>query len=337
MTETIPIIDLSILHTPEGVEILSTQIGDACRDIGFFYVINHGVPSSLVHELFNVGYDFFQNKANEDKLKISMKYAARAFRGYFVLGGELTRKKPDWKEGLYFGAELQDDHPFVLEGKPMHGKNLWPEDMPQMKDAVLNYMEALTVLGHLIMELIGRSLALDPNYFREKFTSEPFTPFRLFYYPPDDLGYHLDDHTERWGVGEHTDYGVITILAQDEIGGLQVKTKSGEWIEAPPIPNSFVVNIGDMLGIWTGGKYKATPHRVKNISSNGRLSAPFFFDPGFDCVIEPASSFDGDNNLFVDANSPWSKPFRYGDYIHMKVMNNFPELSKSNNDQMTIK
>jgi len=211
----------------------------------------------------------------------------------------------------------------------MHGKNLFPKDMAQMKTTVLEYMDSMTQLGHRLMELIGRSLNLDSNYFREKFTNEPFTPFRLFYYPPDETGHH-DDSTPRWGVGQHTDYGVITILAQDSVGGLQIKTKSEEWIEAPPIQDTFIVNIGDMLGIWTGGKYKATLHRVKNSSSHGRLSAPFFFDPGFDCVIEPGCA-SKDDNTFIDNDSPWSKEFKYGDYIHMKVKNNFPELSRMNN------
>jgi len=187
----------------------------------------------------------------------------------------------------------------------------------------MSYMDALTHLGHQLMELVGRSLNLGENYFREKYTNEPFTPFRLFYYPPDEMGLH-DDNTIRWGVGEHTDYGVLTLLAQDNIGGLQIKLKDGTWIDAPPIQDSFVVNIGDMLSIWTNGLYKATPHRVKNESKRGRLSAPFFFDPCFDCIIEPVVT--GENELFVKKDSPWSKPFKYGDYYHYKMKNNFPDL-----------
>jgi len=316
----IPIIDLSLLKKEGGIEQLTIEVGDACRDIGFFYVINHGIEKDLINELFKTGHEFFE-KPVEDKQKISMNLGGNAYRGYFILHGELTSKKPDHKEGIYFGSELPDDHPMVIEKVPLHGKNLWPDD--HMKEIVLEYMNALTELGHQLMEFVGRSLNLDPNFFREKYTSEPFIPFRLFYYPPDVEGVH-DDNTVRWGVGEHTDYGVLTLLAQDDIGGLQIKLKDGEWIEAPPIEDSFVVNIGDMLSIWTNGLYKATPHRVKNESRRGRLSAPFFFDPCFNCIIEPVST---ENELFVKKDSPWSKPFKYGDYYHMKMKNNFPDLN----------
>jgi len=257
----------------------------------------------------------------DEKRKINMGLAGAAFRGYFELGGELTAKRPDWKEGLYFGTELSSDHPDVIANKPMHGKNLWPERPKQMQQVVLDYISRLTILGHLIMEGLARSFNLDINFFREKYTTNPFTPFRLFYYPKDLVGRH-DDGVVRWGVGRHTDYGVLTILAQDDNGGLQVEDRNGNWIDAPPIPQSFVVNIGDMFQIWTNGQYKATPHRVKNISGKNRLSAPFFFDPGFDCVITPIGGAP------FPENSVWNKPFKYGDYIHNKVLNNFPELAK---------
>jgi len=288
--------------------------------IGFFYMINHAIPQTLVDDLFKYGHKFFELPVAE-KRKILMKYAGKAFRGYFDLGGELTAKKPDWKEGLYFGAELAADHPDVLAGKPMHGANLWPEEVPELKDIVLEYMKRQTILGHLIMEGLARSFGHDVDYFREKYTTSPFTPFRLFYYPVDESGLHESDGTERWGVGRHTDYGVLTILAQDDTGGLQVETRDGKWIDAPPIDGSFIVNIGDMFQIWTGGLYKATPHRAKNTTLRNRLSAPFFFDPGFESIITPLG-----NGQFA-SDSPWNKPFRYGDYIHNKVLRNFPDLA----------
>jgi len=313
---SLPIIDLA--NVENEWDRVSQQVGDACTRYGFFYVVNHGVPEQLIHDLFSLGHKFFQ-QPTEEKNKIAMKHAGKAFRGYFVLGGELTSKKPDWKEGLYFGAELPPTHADAT--KPMHGQNLWPENMPPLKDTVLQYMEKLSILGFTIMEAIGRSLGYPPDFFRDKFSSDPFTPFRLFYYPADKSGLH-EDGTQRWGVGRHTDYGVLTILAQDEVGGLEVQDINGTWIQAPPIKGSFIVNIGDMLEIWVGGKYKSTPHRVKNTSSINRLSAPFFFDPCFDCVIQPTPKEN------ATENQPWSKPFPYGDYIHNKVLNNFPELAE---------
>eukprot|EP01125_Pyxidicula_operculata_P020996 TRINITY_DN7912_c0_g1_i1.p1 TRINITY_DN7912_c0_g1~~TRINITY_DN7912_c0_g1_i1.p1 ORF type:complete len:334 (-),score=83.91 TRINITY_DN7912_c0_g1_i1:9-1010(-) len=327
---SIPVVDLAPIckeHvTQDDWDKVVTEIGNACKSIGFFYVKNHGVPKQLVSDLFSYGHKFFE-KPVEEKRQINMSKAGRAFRGYFDLGGELTSKRPDWKEGLYFGAELSDDHPDVVAEKPMHGSNLWPESVPELKPVVLEYMDKLTQLGHLLMEVLARSIGLDVDYFRKNFTENPFTPFRLFYYPADKVGVHNDNVT-RWGVGEHTDYGVLTILAQDHTGGLEVKTRSGEWIEAEPIEDTFVVNIGDMFQIWTGGKYTATLHRVKNKTPVNRLSAPFFFDPGFECIINPF------NPESLPEGSPWRKPFRYGDYIHNKVLNNFPELAKQTGDKI---
>jgi isopenicillin N synthase-like dioxygenase len=151
------------------------------------------------------------------------------------------------------------------------------------------------------------------------------TLFRIFNYPPDLL-----NSEQRWGVGEHTDYGLLTILKQDNSGGLQVKSKSG-WIDAPPISGSFVCNIGDMLELMTGGLYKSTPHRVKNISNRNRLSFPFFFDPNFDVEVKPIKLGSVVNN---DYEERWDKANvhdfhgTYGDYVLSKVSKVFPELRR---------
>jgi len=322
----LPIIDIGPLldssSNTAARKVVAQQLGDACEFFGFFYVKNHKVDSKCIGDLFSEGRRFFQLPVAE-KNKISMKNS-QVFRGYFEVGGELTSYRRDWKEGLYFGDELGDDHPDVIAKKPMHGKNQWPESIPELKSIVQNYMQALTLLGHAIMEGIAMSLGLDENYFRQKFTAQPFTPFRLFHYPSDPLGVD-DDQKQRWGVGQHTDYGVLTMLAQDEIGGLQVKHRSGNWIAAPPIPDTFVVNIGDMLEMWTNGKYKATPHRVLNASLHDRLSAPFFFDPAFDAIID---KIDTNTTLDNPSLSQQKFPMRYGDYILKKVQRNFPELEK---------
>jgi isopenicillin N synthase-like dioxygenase len=139
-------------------------------------------------------------------------------------------------------------------------------------------MQQMTALGHLLMAGLARSLELDENYFAERLTGNPLTLFRIFNYPA------TVNRQESWGVGEHTDYGVLTILKQDEAGGLQVKSKS-RWIDAPPLDGSFICNIGDMLDRLTGGLYRSTPHRVQNPSPHDRLSFPFFFDPNFNAEV----------------------------------------------------
>eukprot|EP01100_Stratorugosa_tubuloviscum_P000353 TRINITY_DN1076_c0_g2_i1.p1 TRINITY_DN1076_c0_g2~~TRINITY_DN1076_c0_g2_i1.p1 ORF type:complete len:369 (+),score=169.73 TRINITY_DN1076_c0_g2_i1:56-1162(+) len=325
---------LGSLESLESLELIAQQIGNACREVGFFYIINHGVDNQSISKLFSLGHQFFEQSI-ELKNSINMKNNP-IFRGYFEVGGELTSLRPDHKEGLYFGAELDSTHPLVIAKTPMHGPNLWPTQLEfkEFPNVVLNYMSELTKLGHILMTGIGLSLGLKHDFFSKCFTSEPFTPFRLFYYPSDPIGTH-EDGIERWGVGKHTDYGVLTILAQDNVGGLQVQNRKGDWIEAPPVPNSFIVNIGDMLEIWVKGYYTATPHRVKNIrSEKNRLSVPFFFDPPFDALITPldlnlkdSNNNNNNNNSTNSTNSKnYDKPIHYGSYILQKVQNNFPEL-----------
>jgi isopenicillin N synthase-like dioxygenase len=256
-----------------------------------------------------------------------MELGGRAWRGWFPVGDELTSGKPDVKEGLYFGQELDPGDTRVRAGVPLHGPNLFPEDAPGLRDAVLSYVEAMTDLGHALMRGVALGLGLDADHFRRGPMADPLVLFRIFHYPPVTARPGAD---EPWGVGEHTDYGVLTILKQDDVGGLQVKTGSG-WIDAPPIPGSFVCNIGDMLERLTRGLYRSTPHRVLNRAGRGRLSFPFFFDPGFDAEVEPVVAADG-APLRDGAEARWDgadvHAFEgtYGAYVLAKVSKVFPEL-----------
>ncbi len=185
----------------------------------------------------------------------------------------------------------------------------------------------MTALGHVLMEALALSLGLEPHYFRDRYTADPLILFRIFHYPP---GPPHDPRDPAWGVGEHTDYGLLTILRQDAVGGLQVKSPRG-WIDAPPIEGSFVCNIGDMLDRMTGGYYRSTPHRVLNTGGEGRLSFPFFFDPGFDARVEP---IDPAAVVLDDAAERWDRASvhtfdgTYGDYLLGKVARVFPELGR---------
>lgn len=321
----IPIIDINpLLSSGRDCIIVAEQIHQACCDTGFFYIVGHGVDEGLQQRLEQLSRQFFaQDLAT--KMQIRMARGGLAWRGYFPVGGELTSGKPDLKEGIYFGAELDATHPGVQQSVPMHGANLFP-NIPQFREVVLEYLAAMTQLGHTLMAGIALSLGLEASYFRDRFTDDPLILFRIFNYPPE-----TDTQAQSWGVGEHTDYGLLTILKQDDLGGLQVKSKSG-WIDAPPIPNSFVCNIGDMLDRLTRGLYRSTPHRVKNVSGRDRLSFPFFFDPNFNAELQPIE-LDG---VIVDDNQDdrWDKAsvheFRgtYGDYVLSKVAKVFPELGQ---------
>jgi isopenicillin N synthase-like dioxygenase len=223
----VPIIDVGALvagaRAPYAV---AAQIGEACRDCGFFYIVGHGVDDGLQQRLEQVSRCFFAQDL-EAKMKIGMARGGRAWRGYFPVGDELTSGSPDLKEGIYFGAELGADHPLVQAGTPMHGPNLFP-NIPQFRQTVLDYMAAMTRLGHRLMAGIALSLGLEESYFADRYTADPLILFRIFNYPPNNTA-------PRWGVGEHTDYGVLTILKQDDAGGLQVKSQS-RWVDAPPVP-----------------------------------------------------------------------------------------------------
>jgi isopenicillin N synthase-like dioxygenase len=327
----LPVIDVRPLLGPDPGSAASRaavagRIQAACRERGFFYVTGHGVPDDLLDQLASASTEFFALPV-EDKLEISMDRGGRAWRGFFPVGAELTSGRPDLKEGLYFGAELPDDDPRVLAGLPLHGRNLFPRQVPRLGPLVLAYLDALTSLGQAVLTGVALSLDLDPGYFATGYTADPTILFRIFHYPPSPPSAQAGD----WGVGEHTDYGLITLLAQDDSGGLQVAAPEG-WIEAPPVPGTLVCNIGDMLDRLTGGWYRSTPHRVRNLSGHGRLSFPFFLDPGFAAEVPPlpdqaAAGTDGRRRW--DGQDLRAFTATYGDYLLGKVGRVFPELRRA--------
>lgn len=321
----LPIVDMSALHRSEDVAghaRVAREIRSACREHGFFYVVGHGIAPSTLDALERSSRRFFSLPQSE-KEALAMKHGGRAWRGYFPLGGELTSGRPDRKQGLYFGTELPAEHPRVRAGTPLHGPNLWPDALPELKPRVLAYMEAATAAAQTLLEGVAQSLDLERDYFRRTYTANPTVLFRIFHYPPCDA--------ESWSVGEHTDYGLLTLLAQDRVGGLQVRSGSG-WIEAPPIPGALVCNLGDMLDRLTGGWYRSTPHRVRNASRAERLSFPLFLDPDFEATMEalPTAARRGE---IADAPARWDAADlhafegRYGDYLIGKVSKVFPELA----------
>lgn len=301
---------------------VAEQIQAACHERGFFYVTGHDVPADLLTRLCTASREFFSLPPAE-KLEISMERGGRAWRGYFPVGAELTSGQADLKEGLYFGAELPADDPRVRAGVPLHGSNLFPRQVPELRPLVLSYLDSLTSLGQAVLRGVALSLGLDAGYFAAGYTADPTILFRIFHYPPSAP-------QDGWGVGEHTDYGLLTLLAQDDHGGLQISTPQG-WIDAPPIDGTFVCNIGDMLDRLTGGWYRSTPHRVRNLSGRGRLSFPFFLDPGFTAEVPPlpGRAAAGDHGrLRWDGQDLRAFTGSYGDYLLGKVSKVFPQLQQ---------
>jgi isopenicillin N synthase-like dioxygenase len=279
--EEIPLIDFAAFLTGGLAERreVAGQIGRACRHIGFFYLTGHGIAEALVARTFAEAERFFALPMDR-KLQIDIEKSP-CHRGYFKVGGEnldpaKQKAGGDLKEGIKIGRDLGPEHPLVAAGTPLHGPNLWPQDLPGWQGAMQSYFDALVGLGKQVMHAFALSLDLEECYFDRDLT-DPMATLGPLHYPPQ----RGSISEKQIGAGAHTDFGCLTILAQDMNGGLQVKNAAGDWIDATPVPGAFVINIGDMMARWTNNLFASTHHRVINISGAERYSIPFFFDPNF--------------------------------------------------------
>ncbi len=318
----VPIIDLGATDAPRRIDA-------ACREVGFFLLAGHGITPELRHAMDAAAREFF-SRSEAEKGAVAMAGSGRAWRGWFPLGGELTSGVADLKEGYYVGRDLLAGHPAVVAGRPLHGPNLWPDDGGELRRSVEAWMAAVEAVGQRTLAAMAEGLGLGDGFFRRGLAAEPTVLFRIFRYPPHPPG---AAGAARWGVGEHSDYGLLTLLAHDGRPGLEVKRPDGRWAEVPADPELLVCNLGDMLDRLTAGRYRSTPHRVRNHADGDRLSFPFFLDPGWDAVIEPIAIDDG----WVapdDSKERWDRANlrhvggTYGDWLTSKVGKVFPDLAE---------
>ena len=320
-----PRVDITTIVGGRDDGAAAAAIDAACRDTGFFSIVGHGVDPGLRGRLDALAREFFALD-NVEKAEIAMSRGGRAWRGWFPVGGELTSGIPDRKEGIYFGAELGADDSHVRTGIPLHGPNLFPRRPAALRATVLAYLETMTTLGHAVMRGVALALGLQSDWFARELTADPTILFRIFSYPPATR--HDEDE---WGVREHTDYGLLTIVGQDDVGGLQVRSTHG-WVDVPPDGDAFVCNIGDMLERMTGGRYRSTPHRVRNTGASTRLSFPFFFDPGWNAEVHALPEI-AQGARTDDAQARWDRANvheltgTYGEYLLSKVSKVFPALT----------
>jgi isopenicillin N synthase-like dioxygenase len=321
-------IDISSLrHMADagGTARAAQQIDDASSRFGFFYATGHGIPREAFDALLAASERFFA-LSETAKAAISMDRGGTAWRGWFPVEGELTSGLPDRKEGLYLGEELGPDDPRVRAGLPLHGANLWPEAVPELRSAVEAWLGGAVAAAEAIMRGMALALGLDADHFAAGLTRNPTLLFRIFHYPSQQ-----PNSDESFGVGEHSDYGLLTLLAQDDKGGLEVRTRDG-WIDVPPRDDALVINIGDMFERLTRGRFRSAPHRVVNRAGTSRYSFPLFFDPDFSAPVEPLpiatetrfsreTRWDG-----VDLHEPIGT---YGDYLIGKVGKVFPDLAQT--------
>jgi isopenicillin N synthase-like dioxygenase len=295
--DEIPIIDMApFLHGDAASRReVASRIGAAARGIGFFYIINHGVPDGLVAQVYAEAKRFFDLPVAR-KAEIAIEKSA-CHRGWFMVGGEnldpAKQKTGDLKEGIKIGRDLPPEHPLVQSGTPLHGPNQWPSGLPGWRDTMQTYYDAMEALGREMLHAFALALDLDETYF-DNWLTAPMTTLGPLHYPPQTG--HVTE--AQLGAGAHTDYGCLTMLAQDDSGGLQVRNAAKRWIDAPPIPGSFVVNIGDMMERWTNGVFTSTLHRVINVSGRERYSLPYFFDPDFSAPVVCLESCKGDGAKF---------------------------------------
>ncbi|MGG7566020.1 isopenicillin N synthase family dioxygenase [Rhodovulum sp. DZ06] len=269
----LPVIDVSALSSSDPAARAATgaALRAACLDKGFFYCAGHGIPQGLVDAAFAETRAFF-DRPEAEKLAVD-KALSPCNRGYERLGGQTLEAGagPDRKEGFYIGLELPEDDPRVAAGRFNRGPNLWPRDQPGFRPVMRAYFAAMQDLGERLMRGIALSLDLPEDHF-DAFCRDPLATLRLLHYPP------ATGAAGERGAGAHTDFGGLTLLLQDDNGGLQVfDNKTDSWIAAAPIPGTFVINLGDMIARWTNDRYRSTLHRVVNSSGKERYSIPFFY------------------------------------------------------------
>lgn len=295
-TDKLPILDLSREPTE-----LARALNTACEDVGFFYVANHGVADELLRRVFMQSSRF-----HAQPLELKQQLAINSFhRGYIGASSYRLNEtlKPNLSESLVMMHELAPDDPELLAKKPLQGPNQWPE-LPEFRETMLAYAGAMEELGRKLLVVFAKALELPDGYFSKSF-EKPTTFLRLLHYPPQPEGAPDD----QFGSAPHTDYGAITMLAQDGAGGLHVRHRSGEWIVATPVAGTFVVNIGDVMARWTNDRYVSTEHRVINAGGGDRYSVPFFFDPNMNVTIECLETC---TRAGIPPKYP---PVRYGDYL----------------------
>ena len=281
----IPIVDLAPLLDRSDVSGVAHEIGGACQEAGFFYIVNHGIDPSLVRETFRLTREFFALPAAE-KEKLSIVHSGLTLRGYIPFFGENV--DPDQTRDL---KECFDLGRHEAEVSPFFGPNLMPEMLPGFKTTVERYHDTMLGLAKELIAAIAISLALPADYF-ERLQRKPITIQRLQHFPPQK---GVITRSEM-GIGAHTDYGFLTILSQDSVGGLQVKNRDGRWVSAPPLPGSLIINIGDLVQTLTNDRYISTWHRVVNNSGTERYSIPFFIDMDFDAEVSVVPTCQSESN-----------------------------------------
>lgn len=315
----IPILDVSRYFAGESNELprLGLQLRYAFENVGFWYLRGHGIPRSLIDATF-AECARFHAQPLEQKLALRIN---QHNIGYMPMGGSLARSskvnantRPSVNEAFFLRRERGPDDPDVIAGRRFRGLNQWPADLPGFRDTALAYMSAMEALGQKLVRIYAVALDLPVDYFDAMF-ARPNMIQRFTHYPP-----RPEYRENEFSIAPHTDSGFMTLLAPSEVPGLQIRLPDGEWIDAPPDPDAFVVNGGDILKRWTNDRFLSTPHRALNVSGRARYAIPFFFDAHPDTLISCLPTCQSPDN------PPKYPPITYDEYALWYARRNYEHL-----------
>jgi isopenicillin N synthase-like dioxygenase len=304
----IPVIDLgpcfaTTLGAREGA---IAELRHALEDVGFFVMVNHGVPADLIETTFAEARRF-----HAQPLEVKLAHRMNEHNnGYMVLGRYMVvtsqvnaNDQPDLNEAFFSRRERALDDPLRLANRRFAGPNVWPDALPGFRENVLAYTDAMDALSARVLPLVASALDLPADFFASAFADGQFT-FRMTHYPP------VAAAANQYGIAPHTDANFLTFLAQSDVPGLQVKTPSGDWVDVPYVPGSYAVNTGDTIHRWSNGRVKSTPHRAVPPVGRDRYAIPFFLGPHLDTRIECLPTCRSAQN---PERFP---PITYGDYLN---------------------
>ncbi len=295
----IPVVDIGPLRVNSDPQTVAQALHAASQNLGFIYIRNHGIPTEVIATARAAALAFFQTDIAE---KAAVTVSAQ-HRGWLGQGGAKMQDdaQADLKESFIWG--YQDAAGDTPADHALRGRNQWPRQPAGLEAAAMAYFQHAHAVAHQLMRGFALGLSLADDFFLRS-CRQPLSRASFVYYPAQDAA--LGE--EQFGVGPHTDFGVLTVLCQDEVGGLQVQTVAGDWIHAPPIKDTLLVNVGDLLHRWTDGAYKSTPHRVVNRSGRERLSLVLAFDP------DPSTRIDA-RDIYGADYTPQQAAISCGEYL----------------------
>jgi len=308
-TSEIPVIDIAALRDGSDPSAVAAELRRAAVEVGFIYVKNHGIDEAVFERARTAAFEFFRRPAAE-KATIAVN---RHHRGYIRVGdAKMTEDaKADLKESFLWGLEMDEETDASVKGNRFLAPNRWPDFMPELRNAVYPFYAGAQSCAIDLLRGFALGSGLPEDSF-VKAVDLPISRASITYYPPQEA----EMGENQFGVAPHTDFGVLTVLRQDEVGGLQVQNLEGEWLTAHPIPGTLVINVGDLLERWTNGVFRSTPHRVVNASGRERLSLVLGFDPNFETLVDPAV-------ICAEGDTPKFEPITCGDYLSWRMDRSF--------------